>query len=234
MQITARQLTALRSAAKKAVGAASKADLNLSQMVWETRNARLRGQPDIRPWQHWGFESWEEYLKIELQMSPGTAVSHLRIWEVFGIALKGKWSVKKVLPHSKMAILSMMALNVPNVDALLDNCRTKSVAEIKAMVRSGVFTRKIKHIVSSTLTATQDWLDEYLQHISTIRLALGPLSRAEVVLEALRYFVKNHPSIRRLKPKIPKTNQPPSQAKGSHPGSAKGSKSRTTKKKGKK
>lgn len=212
MQVTAQQMAALRIAAKKAVESEARASFDLSRMVWETRNARVRGFPDIRPWQHWGFESWEEYLKVELQMSVGTAVNHLRIWEVFGIALKGKWSLSKTLPYSKMAVLSMMALNVPDVNALLDNCRTKTVAGIRAMVRVGRVLRNPIDLGTFSVTGMRSQLEEVYEHFSTIRLALGPLSRMEIVLAALRFFVKNEPAIRGLKPRVPKTNQPPSQA----------------------
>ena len=118
MQRTSPQLKTLRVKAKRIVEGNSRASLDLSQMVWETKHAQLKVD-GTEAWEHWGFESWEEYLRTDLQMGMKAAIDHLRVWEIFGVHLKGQWNRRKVLPFNKMHLIAMMALSSGDIIPLL-------------------------------------------------------------------------------------------------------------------
>ena len=137
---------------------------------------------EIAVWSSWGYDSWEEYVEVELGLHWTTARKYRKVYEIFWVDLNGAWGVDE-LPESmtKMITLTQVPLTKKNLNGWLTKARSLSCCGLQALA-SGEETEWSNlnmRLTKSAATEVGSLLDKN-------KKTFNVTSRGEVLLKILR------------------------------------------------
>lgn len=117
----------------------SSAVMSLAELVWKSAMCEAKHtqtQRWVKVWRLWGYITWHDFAERELQMHGSTAYRYKKVWQRFGIGLKGYMSDKNDLtvPMSKLVALCDI-VNDENVHEWIKRAMELSNNELVAEIK---------------------------------------------------------------------------------------------------
>lgn len=179
--LSTKQSEELRRRIKDVVSSHKKASLDLCEVIYESDVQMTRVKGDyVYCWKAWGFESWEDYVGVEIGMHMTTAYAYKKIWEVFCVDLVGAWDVGLLQPITKMRLLSAALLNKKNVNAWLRKAATMNCRELRAAVYD---TEELRHF---SIEVSDPQLNRINRVLEQGRAVYGEVSKGQLLANILK------------------------------------------------
>lgn len=195
--LTKSQLSNLRRATKKQREDINVAQFKFSELLWKTVFEKSGGLQEGKgkstsgpPWLHWGYESWEAYVQTELELHPRTAWTYVRVWQQFGIDLKGKWRRSDLRPFSKMVVIEPV-VNATNVASWLKRAKDLSVPELREAVKARTQKKRPSMLKHVGATVTPNQLGMVLYSFDLAKSAGGFHARGDALHAITKFFVQH-------------------------------------------
>lgn len=124
-------------------------DLEFARILWITKNLTVQDETDeeyfISFAEYCGYDSWSDYIKEELNITPARANKFVRVHEKFQIELGHKFDPEKhSLDIGKLFIIARIA-NAQNLNKLIRSCRNITQRELQALLNGKMYKNDTRY-----------------------------------------------------------------------------------------
>lgn len=132
-RLTEKKASALLDKVRSAVEAGAKADFDLCWLLYECdRSVVYIGDDPVFVYQTWGYETWYDFVEVEVGVHEQTANIYRKIGRIFGEDMAGAWDSGNPLPVTKMAILAAWSgLTRGNVQSKIKWAKSKTCCHMR-------------------------------------------------------------------------------------------------------
>lgn len=192
--ITLSEAKAITKLVKNATGEKNASDWEFAKLLWFVKNAIVEdGEYEYTIWEALEYDSFQRYVREELNMTPAKAYRFTRAYEKFGIELGHKFDVSKHLTEiEKLSIIARVATE-KDFERLIRSSHKCTQRQLKNMVAGKLgFNRAF---MSFTYPRKNDkWRREAFR---LARQMYGKDSQSELFILIMQNFVESNSSRRR-------------------------------------